>query len=169
MQLRQGTRSDLSQLCITKLSESGGMTFMVKYCFDSPTTSYSCELEPTMMKPSTCTAMNTLRARSARYSWKSRDASLSDRSVPFSHITPCRCFCRDLHVAPCTPVHETTINGEVLQQGPGMRLSKAAPSDVANCLTTQRALTKLFWRVQECDCRRLRPVMLQTVSPHNAL
>ena len=69
---------------------------MVKYCFISPTTSHSCELEPTMIKSSTCTAMNTLRARStksvgcasdrvkpsrdvstaAKCSWKSREASL---------------------------------------------------------------------------------------------
>ena len=69
---------------------------MVEYCFISPTTSYSYELEPAMIESSTCTAMNTSRARStksvgcasdrakpsrevspsAKCSWKSREASL---------------------------------------------------------------------------------------------
>ena len=69
---------------------------MVKYCFISPTTSYIFELEPTMIKASTCTAVNTLRARStksvgcasdrvstaAKCLWKSREASLKPSTAP---------------------------------------------------------------------------------------
>ena len=45
-------------VCV-ELAESGGVTFMVKYCCISPTTSHSCELEPTTIKSSTCTARST--------------------------------------------------------------------------------------------------------------
>ena len=55
---------------------------MVKYCFISPTTSYSCELEPTMIKSSTCTAMNTLRARSTK-----RVGCASDRVTPSRDVS----------------------------------------------------------------------------------
>ena len=58
------------------------MTLTVKYCFISPTTSYSCELEPTTNKSSTCTAMNTLRARSTK-----RVSCASDRVKPSRDVS----------------------------------------------------------------------------------
>ena len=70
---------------------------MVKHFFVPLPTSFSCEPEPTTIKPSTCTTMNTLRAwstksagcaserakpsrdvsTSAKCSWVSRDAFLN--------------------------------------------------------------------------------------------
>ena len=92
---------------LLELAEIGGVTFMVKHCFISPTTSHSCELEPTMIRSSTCTAMNTLRTRStksvgcaagrakpsrdvstsAKCSWKSRDASFKPFETLSRHRT----------------------------------------------------------------------------------
>ena len=64
--------------------ESVRVTFMVKHCFISLTTSSRCALEPTTTQSSTCTTMNTLRARSTR-----SDVCASECAKPSRDVSTC--------------------------------------------------------------------------------
>ena len=104
-QLPDGTIATQATNVCAALTESRRVTFMVKHCSISLATSFSCELEGTTIKSSTCTEVNTLRAwstksvgcasdrvkpgrnvsTSAKRSWKSRDTSLNPFN-PFRRV-----------------------------------------------------------------------------------
>ena len=121
---------------------------MVKYCFISPTTSDSCQLEPTMIKSSTRTAMNTLRARStkrvgcasdrvkpsldvstaAKCSWNIREASLKPLKARLKHQTVSFCSWR--------PSGGSTYTGSPSGMGVFMKATLMSPSKMVRSFDT---------------------------------
>ena len=123
-----------------------------------------------MIKSSTSTAMNTLRGRSTKsvgcaservnQVWmRARQRSVhgrdvmrpSNRSMPLSGTTPCRCFRRKRPSgAPRAPVRPQA-RACSWKQHQHHRTKQGGPS-------TEPLHTKLLWpRAQEWDCRKLRP------------